>query len=76
MGVAYLVVSYGLMKGKGWAWSATMILLYILIVISVITIVGGDLSQIVNLLIIIALFYLLHRHESKAFFGKPPKAYI
>ena len=43
IGVAYLVVSYGLMKGRGWAWSVTIILSYIGIVFSIVAIVIGNL---------------------------------
>ena len=32
IGIVYLVVSYGLLKGKGWAWSVTLIVSYIQIV--------------------------------------------
>jgi uncharacterized membrane protein HdeD (DUF308 family) len=76
IGIAYLVVSYGLMIGKGWAWSITMILSYIGIVISIIAIVGGNFAPIVQLIISIAIIYFLYRPQSKAYFGKPPNAII
>jgi hypothetical protein len=76
IGIAYLVVSYGLMKGIGWAWSITMILSYIIIVTSIIGMVGGNFASIVQLLIALAVIYLLYRHESKAFFGKRPETII
>ena len=48
IGIAYLVVSYGLIKGRGWAWSVTIILSYIHIVFSIIAIVSGNFSSIHN----------------------------
>jgi hypothetical protein len=64
------------MIGKGWAWSITMILSYIGIVISIIAIVGGNFAPIVQLIISIAIIYFLYRPQSKAYFGKPPNAII
>jgi uncharacterized membrane protein HdeD (DUF308 family) len=76
IGIAYLVVSYGLMKGRGWAWSVTLILSYIGIVFSIVAIVSGNLASIPQLIISIIIVYFLYRPQSKAFFGKPPNAYI
>jgi hypothetical protein len=76
IGIAYLVVSYGLMKGRGWAWSATIILSYIGIVFSIVAIVSGNIASIPQLIISIIIVYFLYRPQSKAFFGKPPNAYI
>jgi uncharacterized membrane protein len=46
VGIGYLVVSYGLLKGKGWAWTVTMILTIIAIVIQVASVISsGILTQ-------------------------------
>jgi hypothetical protein len=37
VGIGYLVVSYGLLKGKGWAWTVTVILTIIAIVIQIVS---------------------------------------
>jgi uncharacterized membrane protein (DUF2068 family) len=76
IGIAYLVVSYGLMKGRGWAWSVTIILSYISIVFSIIAIVSGNLASIPQLIISIIIVFFLFRSQSKAFFGKPPNAWV
>ncbi|MGI0001992.1 MAG: hypothetical protein ACRD42_02820 [Nitrososphaeraceae archaeon] len=76
IGIGYIVVSYGLMKGRGWAWSVTLILSYIGIVMSIIAIVGGNLASIGHLIISIVIIYLLYRSQAKAFFGKSPNAMI
>jgi hypothetical protein len=36
IGIGYLVVSYGLLKGKGWAWTITVILTIVSIVIQIV----------------------------------------
>jgi hypothetical protein len=41
VGIGYLVVSYGLLKGKGWAWTVTVILTIIAIVIQIISVVSS-----------------------------------
>jgi uncharacterized membrane protein HdeD (DUF308 family) len=76
IGIAYLVVSYGLMKGRGWAWTVTMILSYIGIVTSIVAILGGNIFSIIQLIILIVVIYFLYRPQCKAFFGKPPNAKI
>jgi len=40
IGIGYFVVSYGLLKGKEWAWTITLILSYIGIAFGIISIVG------------------------------------
>jgi hypothetical protein len=76
IGIGYLVVSYGLLKGKGWAWSITLILSYIGIALAIISIVGGNFFSAINLAINIAIIYFLYRPQVKAFFGKSPNAKI
>jgi hypothetical protein len=44
VGIGYLVVSYGLLKGKRWAWTITIVLLVIGIGINVASIVFGSFA--------------------------------
>lgn len=37
IGIGYLVVSYGLLKGKGWAWTITMVLTIISIAVQIVS---------------------------------------
>jgi hypothetical protein len=37
IGIGYLIVSYGLLKGKGWSWTITIILIIIGIVIQIVS---------------------------------------
>ena len=76
IGIGYLAVSYGLFRGRGWAWSIALILSYIGIVIAIISILSGNFVPVINLAINIAIVYFLYRPQVKAFFGKSPSAKI
>jgi uncharacterized membrane protein (DUF2068 family) len=76
IGIGYFVVSYGLLKGKGWAWSITLILSYIGIAIGIISIVSGNFFSVMHLIINIVIIWYLYRLQVKAFFGKPATAKI
>lgn len=41
IGIGYLVMSYGLLKGKGWTWTITIILMLIGIAIQIISTTSG-----------------------------------
>ena len=43
VGIGYLVVSYGLLKGKRWVWTVTVILTIIAIVIQIISVVSTSM---------------------------------
>ncbi|MFL6378119.1 MAG: hypothetical protein ACJ72R_11730 [Nitrososphaeraceae archaeon] len=43
IGIGYLVIFYGLLKGKKWAWSITIILLLIGIAIQIISTTTGSM---------------------------------
>jgi hypothetical protein len=81
LGVANLVMAYGLLKGMGWAWTISIIVLFIGIVIDIvslsITSVGGFsntgsnlLGNIVGIGISAFIVYYLYRPHVKAYFGK------
>jgi hypothetical protein len=76
VGIGYLVVSYGLLKGKGWAWSVTLILSFIGIVICIVSIVAGNFFAIINLIINIWIIWYLYKSHVKVFFGKSETAKI
>jgi hypothetical protein len=46
IGIGYLVMSYGLLKGKGWAWIISIIICIIGIAINVISAITGAVSNI------------------------------
>lgn len=76
VGIGYFVVSYGLLKGKGWAWSITLILSYIGIALGIASIIAGNFFSIIHMIINIVIIWYLYRPQIKAFFGKPATAKI
>lgn len=76
IGIGYLAVSYGLLKGREWAWSIALILSYIGIALAIISIVTGNFLPIINLAINIVIVYILYRPQVKAFFGRSPNTKI
>jgi uncharacterized membrane protein (DUF2068 family) len=71
LGIAYFVMAYGLWKGKGWAWTITLILSFIGIALGIASIAVGNIGAIFHLIINIIVVYYLYRPYVKAFFGKP-----
>lgn len=74
IGIASLVVAYGLWNAKGWAWSLTVILAIIGIALDVVFIVTGDFSSIISIIISGVILYYVYRPHVKAYFGKGVKA--
>jgi drug/metabolite transporter (DMT)-like permease len=81
IGIAYLVMAYGLLKGKGWAWTISIIVLIIGIVMGIISLpraiagvfsnTGSSLSgDIISIGISAFIVYYLYRPHVKAYFGK------
>lgn len=84
VGIGYLVVSYGLLKGKRWSWTITVILLFIGIAINVVSIIFGSFAinmdtssflttnsgSIVGIIISVIILYYLYRPHVKSYFGK------
>jgi len=85
LGVANLVMAYGLWKGKGWAWTISIIVLFIGIAVDLISLsttsagvlsntgsnlLGNIVSGIVSIGISAFIAYYLYRPHVKAYFGK------
>lgn len=84
VGIGYLVVSYGLLKGKRWSWTITVVLLFIGIPINIASIIFGsfainmDIStfitansgNIAGIIISVIILYYLYRPHVKSYFGK------
>jgi hypothetical protein len=85
VGIGFLVVSYGLLKGKRWSWTITVILLFIGIAIDVASIIifgyftfNMDTSSflinnsgsIASIIISVIILYYLYRPHIKSYFGK------
>ena|SRR6476469_3235030 len=70
LGVAYFVMAYGLLKGKGWAWTVTVVLCCIGIALGLVSVVNKHLDGIFNILINAFILYYIYRLYVKSFFGK------
>jgi uncharacterized membrane protein HdeD (DUF308 family) len=70
LGIAYFVMTYGLLKGKGWAWTVTVVLCCIGIALGLVSVVNEHLDGIFNILINAFIFYYIYRPYVKSFFGK------
>ena len=79
LAIVSFIVAYGLLKGLGWAWTVTVILSIISIVLNAISIAAGNLASIISIIISGIILYYLYRPHVKAYFGKgvspsPPSA--
>ena len=70
LGIISFIVAWGLLKGKPWAWTVTIILSIISIVMGVVSLVGGNFGSILNIIIAGVIIYYLYRPHVKAYFGK------
>ena len=86
VGIGFFVISYGLLKGRGWAWTITVIITIIAIVIQVVStimfsasflptrcmdsFVYGVIYQIIGFAVNGVILYYLYRPNVKAYFGK------
>jgi uncharacterized membrane protein (DUF2068 family) len=70
LGIANLVVAYGLWKGKKWAWTITLVLSLIGIALGLASVVTGSIVAIWPVIINAIVIYYLYRPNVKAFFGR------
>jgi uncharacterized membrane protein (DUF2068 family) len=74
LGIASLVVAYGLLKGKRWAWYVAVVLSIIGLVVNVISLVTSNMGAIAGAVVGIAfegiVLYYLSRRNVKEYFGK------
>lgn len=78
LGIASLVVAYGLFKGKSWAWFVAVVLSIIGIAINVISLVTSNMGAMAGALVGIAInaivLYYLSRRNVRQYFGKVASA--
>jgi hypothetical protein len=75
LGIAYFVMAYGLLKGKGWAWTITVVLSCIGIALGFVSVViTGNVGAIFNILINAFILYYIYRPYVNSFFGKTTAA--
>lgn len=68
LAVLYFAVAYGLWTGKGWAWTLSIILFVLDIILGLAMLPGG----IVTIIIAVLIIWYLTRPHVKEFFGKAP----
>jgi hypothetical protein len=70
LGIAYFVMAYGLLKGKRWAWTVTLVLSSIGIALGFASIVTGHIGAVFSIIINAVILYYIYRPNVKSFFGK------
>jgi uncharacterized membrane protein (DUF2068 family) len=74
LGIASLVVAYGLFKAKSWSWTVAVVLSIIGVVVNVISLVTSNMGGITGALVGIAInaivLYYLSRRNVRQYFGK------
>ena len=74
LGILYFAVGIGYFGGKGWAWTVGIIVTAISIVLDIVQIALGAISNVFGLVIGLLIIYYLTRPHVKAFFGKGPSS--
>ena len=71
LGIASLIVSWGLLKGKRWARTITLIISVIAIIVAIISLAtSGDLTHLISVIIYGIIIYYMFTDKVKLFFGK------
>jgi len=71
LGIASLIVSWGLLKGKRWARTITLIISFIVIIFAIISLVSsGELTHIISIIIYGIIIYYMFTDKVKLFFGR------
>jgi hypothetical protein len=71
LGIASFIVSWGLLKGKGWARTITLIISIIAIIFAIVSLASNeDLIHIIPVIIYGIIIYYMFTDKVKLFFGK------
>jgi hypothetical protein len=71
LGIASFIVSWGLLKGKGWARTITLIISIIAIIFAIVSLISSeDLVHIISVIIYGIIIYYLFTKKVRLFFGK------
>lgn len=69
--ITYAITAYGLWNGKKWAWTVTLIISVIQILLSVVSIaVGSGRGVAIAIIINAIIIYYLYGRSVKEFFGR------
>ncbi len=70
LGIAYFVMAYGLWNGRSWAWTITLIISGIGVIVGIGSIIIGNFGSIISIIINAVIIYYLYRPDVKAYFDK------
>jgi uncharacterized membrane protein (UPF0136 family) len=71
LGIASFIVSWGLLKGKGWARIITLIISIIAIIFAIVTLISSeDLVHVISVIIYGVIICYLFTKKVRLFFGK------
>ena len=71
LGIASFIVSWGLLKGKRWARTITLIISFIAIIFAIISLVSSeDLIHIIEIIVYGIIIYYMFTDKVKLFFGR------
>ena len=71
LGIASFIVSWGLLKGKRWARTITLIISFIAIIFAIISLVSsGELTHVISIIIYGIIIYYMFTDKVKLFFGR------
>jgi len=70
IGLLYLGLAWGLWTGKGWAWILSLVLAFLGIIVSIISLVGRSFGTLIVLILDAIIVFYLFRPNVRAFFGE------
>ena len=70
IGIAYFIMAYGLWTGQRWAWTITLILSAIGVIIGIASIATGNIGSLFHTIINAVVIYYLYRGNVEEYFGK------
>ena len=70
VGVVSFIVAYGLLKGMGWAWTLTVVLPIISILLNAISLATGKFRWNSCVIISGIILYYIYRSPVKSYFGR------
>lgn len=70
IGLLYFGLAWGLWNGKGWAWTVSLILAALGIIVSLISLVRGGFGTLIVLILDAIIIYYLFTPHVRTFFGE------
>lgn len=70
VGLLYLALAWGLWVGKGWAWTISLVLAGLGIIISLFSLIRGAFGTLIVLVLDAVIVYYLLTPRVRAFFGE------